>query len=140
MPDLMNVMKILQVPTEQQSSAPFFSPGGVPGMTTPGNINLFNRPTIPNPQAGGMSTVFSTSFVDEDPKSPTFGQEVLVPRAADGKILSEEEAKQRYYRTRELMGGFRNATDATTYAQQVHKGYESGKYGYVPPTTTGGAK
>jgi len=140
MPELAGVIKLLQIPTEQQSSAPFFSPGGVPGMTAPGNINLYNRPTIPNPQAGGMSTVFSTSFVDEDPKSKTFGQEVLVPRAADGRILSEDEARQRYYRTGETMGGFRNAASATDYAQKVHKEYESGKYGYVPPVQGGSEK
>lgn len=91
------------------------------GLLEPGNIDLHGRPEITNPN-GGISTVYSMSFGDDK------GREVLVPRAAAGKILSEKEAKDRYYRTGEHLGIFDSPEHATAYAEKLHKEYESGKY------------
>ncbi|MGA2857577.1 MAG: hypothetical protein ABSE40_11950 [Candidatus Sulfotelmatobacter sp.] len=93
----------------------------VPGLIQPGNIDLYNRPKIPNPQ-GGISTVYSTSFGDDK------GREILVPRAADGTILSEKEAEQRYYRTGKHLGIFDSPEHATAYAEKLHNEYAAGKY------------
>ena len=95
------------------------------GLLEPGNIDLYNRPQIHNPQ-GGISTVYSTSFGDDK------GREILVPRAADGKILSEKAAEQRYYKTGEHLGIFDSPEHATAYAQQLHNDYAAGKYNKTP--------
>lgn len=99
-----------------------------PGLIEKGNINLFNRPNIPNPN-GGISTVYSTSFGDDK------GREILVPRAADGKILTEKEAEERYYRTGEHLGIFNSPDAATKYAEQLHEDYAAGKYSRSPMAT-----
>lgn len=90
------------------------------GLVEPGNIDLYNRPKISNPK-GGTSTVYSTSF-EED------GKEVLVPRAADGRILTEQEARDRYHRTGEHLGKFDTPEHATAYAKQLHQDYALGLY------------
>lgn len=94
------------------------------GLVEPGNIDLYERPKIPNPQ-GGTSTVFSMSFEEN-------GQEILVPRAADGRILSEKEAIDRYRKTRQHLGKFKTSQDADSYAQSLHQDYASGKYDKRP--------
>ena len=94
----------------------------IPGLISSGNIDLYHRPAVPNPETGGYSTVYSTSFADDQ------GREILVPRAADGKILSEPEARARYYRTGEHLGVFKDPASATAYARQIHNEYDSGKY------------
>lgn len=79
-----------------------------------------------------MSTVYSMSFLDEDPASPRYGMEVLIPLADEGRILSEEEAIQKYYRLGSHLGAFRSPQEATTYADQLHRDYEAGKYTMRP--------
>ena len=108
------------------------------GLLVPGNINLYNRPEIPNPN-GGTSTVYSTSFTDENPKSPYFGKEVLVPKAVGNRILTDDEAKRNYQITGQHMGVFADPDSATAYAQQVHNDYAAGKYGFTgaPPSGSG---
>lgn len=93
------------------------------GMVEKGNIELRNRQQIPN--NGKTSTVYSTSF-EED------GIEILVPRAADGKILSEKEAIDRYHRTGEHLGKFRDSKTADAYASSLHDAYESGELSSKP--------
>lgn len=104
----------------------------------PGNIDLYERPKIPNPK-GGISTVESMGFLDEDPSSPYFGKQVLVPLADEGRILSEEEAIAKYYRTppsrRRHLGIFNTPDESTVYAIQLHDDYAAGKYERRPPMT-----
>lgn len=95
----------------------------------PGNIDLYDRPEIPN--GDGISTVYSMSFMDEDPGSRTYGSEVLVP-LADGRILTPQEAIQRYYQTGRHLGAFATPDDATAYAQRLHEDYEAGRYRMRP--------
>lgn len=91
-------------------------PGPHPGLLYRGNIDINNRPGVKNP-AGGTSTVWSTSFGTEiDGRSV----EVLVPRVANGKILSEPQAEARYFRTRQQLGIFDTPTHATQYANRLH--------------------
>jgi len=92
----------------------------------PGNIDLIGRPEIPN--KGGMSTVYSFSFLDEKPSSKTYGQEVLVPLADEGRIFTEDEARDKYYRTGNHLGTFETPEEATAYAGRLHDDYASGKY------------
>jgi hypothetical protein len=101
------------------------------GKREVGNIDLYNRPKVSNPE-GGTSTVYSMSFIDEDPKSPRFGKEVLVPRADGGRILSEDEAIARYYETGNHMGAFDSPQEANAVADRIHQDYERGKYDMRP--------
>jgi hypothetical protein len=77
-----------------------------------GNINLNNREKIP--VDGGYATVRSMSF-NED------GQEVLVPTAADGKILNDQQAVDRYHATGKHLGKFSTPYQATRYGKRLHE-------------------
>lgn len=93
----------------------------MPGPLVPGNIDLYHRPKVLNPD-GSISTVRSMSFEDN-------GREVLVPTvSADGRILSDDEAMQEYARTQQHLGMFATPDEATAYAQQLHDDYAAGKY------------
>lgn len=102
------------------------------GRRDDGNIDLYERPKVPNPEAGGTSTVYSMSFVDEDPQSPRFGKEVLVPRADEGRILSEAEAREKYYRVGKHLGAFDTVAEAKAAAKTIHEDYERGRYDMRP--------
>lgn len=83
----------------------------------PGNINLLNRPIVDN--NGKISTVFSMGIGIED------GKEVLIPRISDdGKIMTEDEAIDQFKKTGKHLGIFANSSDATIYANELHKNQE----------------
>lgn len=84
-----------------------------------GNIDLTKRPVIKN-KDGSISTVRSMSFFE-----PESGLEVLVPTVSDeGKIMSDEDAKSYYYKTKKHLGKFRSPEDATAYAKKLHEQQE----------------
>lgn len=78
-----------------------------------GNIDLYKRPQVKNAD-GSISTVRSMSFND--------GQnEVLIPTVSnDGRILSEDDAIDNYYKTGQYLGKFNTVDDANNYAQRLH--------------------
>lgn len=78
-----------------------------------GNIDVRNLPSVPNPEAGGSSTVWSMSFGTPE-------GEVLIPRVKNGQILSEDQAVAEYYKTGEHLGKFPTVPIAEQYAQQLH--------------------
>lgn len=103
------------------------NPGKIPGMKEPGNVNIMYRPNVPNPETGGDSSVWSTSFGTDQ-------GEVLVPRITageDGKpphILSDQkvdgkpsEAEQYYRKYGKFLGIFDTPEHATAYAQKLHQ-------------------
>jgi hypothetical protein len=84
------------------------------GLMSPGNIDLNKRPKVKNAD-GTISTVRSMSF------NPGFG-EVLVPTVSDdGRIMSEDEAIQTFFRTGLHLGVFGTPDAATEYAKQLSK-------------------
>ena len=82
-----------------------------------GNIDLNNRPIVKN-EDGSISTVRSMSF-EED------GKEILIPTVVNGKIVSEDEAIQHYYKTGEYLGKFDTVEEANAYAEQLHEEQEN---------------
>jgi hypothetical protein len=89
-------------------------PNALSGLLVPGNIDLYHRPVVKNPD-GTISTVRSMSF-DVD------GREVLVPTVSeDGRIMSDQEAIDTFWRTGRHLGVFASPEAATTYAKRLHE-------------------
>lgn len=87
--------------------------GDTRGMTQRGNIDLTQRPVIRNPD-GSISTVRSLSFND--------GRgEVLIPTVVDGRVVSDREAIDHYYKTGQMLGAFDTPAHATHYSQALHR-------------------
>lgn len=105
---------LLMLPPEQQPyieallrSKPF-------GLLSPGNINLYNRPSVPNPD-GSISTVRSGSYGNDA------GQEVLIPTVTnEGQILPMNEAAQYWGQKGQNLGVFDTPQHADIYAYLLH--------------------
>jgi hypothetical protein len=100
------------------------------GLLVPGNINLYRRPKVLNPD-GTISTIRSISFQDDK------GHEVLIPTVSDeGRILSDEEAIASYLQTGKHLGIFATPESATKFAIKLHEAYAAGKYDVSGKTRT----
>ena len=78
-----------------------------------GNIDLYARPQVKNPD-GSISTVRSMSFNDGL-------KEIVIPTVSDdGRIMTDNEAIDNYYKTGKYLGKFNTVDEATKYAQQLH--------------------
>lgn len=88
-----------------------------------GNVDLTNRPKYYN-EDGSVSTVRSMSFYDEDE-----AREILVPTVASVggtvRLLSDDEARARYYATGEHLGKFNTPEQATEYAMALHNAQQA---------------
>ena len=94
-----------------------FTVGNPKGMLTPGNINLRNRPQVPNPK-GGVSTVLSFSV---PAKEIGLGLgEVLLPQVVKGQIVSRKEAIEHARKTGQHLGVFKTPDLADQYARALH--------------------
>jgi hypothetical protein len=102
----------------------------VQGLVTPGNIDLTNRPRVQN-KDGSISTVSSFS-VNVD------GKEVLLtPIADDGKVLSQQQAIDKYKKDGKHLGIFETPAAASAYGKQLSADQErfySNKQGNVKVT------
>jgi len=89
-----------------------------PGLVTVGNVNLLNRPQVPNAD-GSISTVRSMSINID-------GKEVLIPTvsAIQNRVLTDEEAIAEYRQTGQHLGVFNSPQAATQYANRLHKHQE----------------
>lgn len=90
------------------------------GLVKAGNIDLYDRPEVKNPD-GSVSTVLSFSRGTDD-------GEVLVPQIVNGKRVSQDQAWQHYLQTGQHLGIFSTPEAADAYATQLHNDYAAGKY------------
>ena len=90
----------------------------------PGNIDLFNRPSVLNPD-GSRSTVRSISINEG-------GIEVLIPTVVRNRVVSNQEAIDEYRRTGKHLGKFSSVREADAYAKRLHEDYASGKLSGQP--------
>lgn len=101
--------------------------GQIAGMSAPGNTDLSKLPVVKNPD-GSYSTVYSTSFNDSLPGSPTFGKEVLLRGILNGAKTDDIKALVNNYRkTGQHLGVFNNPDAATKYGIQLHEDWAGGR-------------
>lgn len=92
------------------------------GLLEKGNINLANRPVVRN-EDGSISTLRSMSFGMSEVGKDEY--HVLIPTIHDsGKIMSEKEAIDQYFKTSKHLGKFDSSETATSYAKQLHEDQE----------------
>jgi hypothetical protein len=84
------------------------------GQYGQGNIDLNNRKVL-QLDNGQIATEESFSFWDDD-----LQKEVLIPTVIDGRKVSDQEAKEHYYKTGEYLGMFDDWRDADDYAIMLH--------------------
>lgn len=98
-----------------------FTLGDPPGLLEEGNIDLSQRPRVPNPD-GTFSTVRSASFSID-------GREVLVPTLDPmGKQMTDEESVGRFLDTGEHLGIFSSPETATAYSKRLSLGLGGPKH------------
>ena len=132
MPGLLDLVhSMLGVPPPPPTPAPpkppvYMAPGKVSGLVESGNTDLTQLPVIDN-KDGTYSTVYSSNFTDENPKSRTYGKEVLVKGIVNGKKTDDINAiKDQYYRTGQHLGVFSNSKDADAYGEKLHEDWAAG--------------
>ncbi len=100
-----------------QPKTPTLNALGQYAQLIPGNIDLTKRPVVRN-RDGSISTVRSMSFGTDQ-------GEVLVPTVSDdGRIMSDDEAIQTYYKTGRHLGVFKTPDEATSFAERLHQEQE----------------
>lgn len=89
-----------------------FTFGTPQGLSTPGNLDPWNRKVLHNSD-GSVSTTSSMSIGTKD-------GEVLIPTVVDGKRLSKDEAITHFRKTGEHLGVFDTPEHADVYAEALH--------------------
>ena len=105
---------IAAVPAAPQAPpAKYTGPPQAPGLVTPGNIDLANRPIVKNAD-GTTSTVKTATFGIDG------GRTVLLPTIVNGAPVSNADAFKHYEQTGEHMGIFQNEDAAEQYDKALH--------------------
>jgi hypothetical protein len=82
-----------------------------------GNIDITKRPKVVNPD-GSVSTVRSMTIGVGD-------KHVVIPTVSDdGRIMTDDEAIETFFKTRRHLGMFESLENAEKYSQTLHKQQE----------------
>lgn len=96
-------------------------------MIEQGNIDIGNRPSVPNPE-GGYSTVLSMGIADDR-------SDILIPLVVGGQILEPEAGIQAFLRSGKHLGRFEDRESSDTYAEDLHLDQAAGRgEGYITPS------
>lgn len=109
-PRLAGEIPNLELPPPQQEGEGYA--GG--GLIEKGNIDTSNLPVVRNPD-GTVSTV-STIGVGIDG-----GREVVIPTIINGRRVSDEEAREHFFKTGQHFGIFDSVKAANEFAQKLHE-------------------
>lgn len=113
--------RMQSIGSELKSERNSYGPAQFPepeGQVEAGNIDLTNRPQVKNSD-GKISTVRSIGVNFGD------GVETVIPTVSeDGRIMTDEEAKAQYRRTKKHLGKFKTVEQAGEFAQLLHKQQE----------------
>ena len=91
-----------------------------PGLIEKGNLDLSNRKQVPNPEAGGTSSVWSMSVGIQDKNGKEIT--VVIPRLKpDGTIMSEQDAFSYFKKTGQHMGKFQTVEEADRFSKDYSK-------------------
>jgi hypothetical protein len=110
-----------KITPESTAKKPVYVAGeNVKGLKEPGNIDITNRPVVPNPAAGkGQSSTVLSMGIEED------GKHVLIPMVSDGadgkppRIMNKKEAIDYYHKTKKHLGIFDSDAAADEYGRNV---------------------
>ena len=81
----------------------------------PGNIDLEDRPDVPNPRGGRSSVLSESHNID--------GKEVLIPGVSTGpnaRVLEGDEPLKQYRKTGKHLGKYRTPEAATAAGNWIH--------------------
>ncbi len=106
------IRKTPSVKSISEQKTPKRHPKDTTGRFGRGNIDLNNRKVVNNSD-GSISTERSFSCNID-------GKEVLLPTVIDGKIVSEDEAIDYYFKTGKYLGKFDTVEEAEKYAEELH--------------------
>ncbi len=107
------------------TTTPVYTVGKPQGLVAAGNIDVNNRPVVPNGNAA--STVLSMG-IEMD------GKHYLIPRVSDGKdgqpphVMTEPEATDYFKKYGEHLGEFNSDEAADSYAKKLHEQQETLKH------------
>lgn len=85
-----------------------------PGILEVGNVNLIDRPQLPQPDKSYQTAYTMTADIDK-------GRTVLLPTVIEGKQYTPKEAFEHFKKTGEHMGIFENRKSADAFDKQLHE-------------------
>lgn len=106
------------------------------GLVSPGNIDLYHRPSVPNPEhPGQMSTVYSAGVGTD--RGEMLIPRVITPPGQEPHVASVPDAIDEAKRSKQNLGIFDTSANADKYAQDLHNMQASGAMGTYRPIDLG---
>lgn len=109
------------MPVAKRRQPLYVLPGSNPGLIIKGNVDINNRPSVPNP-SGGTSSVFSASSgVTIDGRRYEMLFPTVIPINGKYKVVPVGQAYRYALRTGKHLGIFDTPAHANAYAIRLHR-------------------